>query len=184
MVVCTPDNFKIALSKDRKRGRRTTTQGLVENTSLFQAGDPRYQFPSLRLERVHVPLIRLSLNYSNTRFSSQLLPPFRPNRNSCLSFPLISLSFYIFLTSNLSSCVVSLRAIFEIIPISFLSLYDHSIDQSINHSIPRFEKRKTNEYVPCSQLMKKRSPSSLISSFNPLQLHTIRTRAFGGISYR
>lgn len=179
MVVCTPDNFKIALSKDRKRGRRTTTQGLVENTSLFQAGDPRYQFPSLRLERVHVPLIRLSLNYSNTRFSSQLLPPFRPNRNSCLSFPLISLSFYIFLTSNLSSCVVSLRAIFEIIPF-FLFM----IIQSINHSISRFEKRKTNEYVPCSQLMKKRSPSSLISSFNPLQLHTIRTRAFGGISYR
>lgn len=146
MVVCTPDNFKIALSKDRKRGRRTTTQGLVENTSLFQAGDPRYQLPSLRLERVHVPLIRLSLNYSNTRFSLQLLPPFRPNRNSCLSFPLISLSFYIFLTSNLSSCVVSLRAVFEIIPISFLSLYDRAFNRSIIRSLDSKRGKQTNTF--------------------------------------
>lgn len=131
MVVCTPDNFKIALSKDRKRGRRTTTQGLVENTSLFQAGDPRYQFPSLRLERVHVPLIRLSLNYSNTRFSC-----FHPSdRIETRAFPFHLYLFYIFLTSNLSSCVVSLRAIFEIIPISFLSLYDRAFNRSIIQSL-------------------------------------------------
>lgn len=144
MVVCTPDNFKIALSKDRKRGRRTTTQGLVENTSLFQAGDPRYQFPSLRLERVHVPLIRLSLNYSNTRFSSQLLPPFRPNRNSCLSFPLISLLYL----SNFKFIELRrlLRAIFEIIPISFLSLYDRAFNRSIIQSLDSKRGKQTNTF--------------------------------------
>lgn len=147
MVVCTPDNFKIALSKDRKRGRRTTTQGLVENTSLFQAGDPRYQFPSLRLERVHVPLIRLSLNYSNTRFSSQLLPPFRPNRNSCLSFPLISLSFYIFLTSNLSSCVVSCAQFLKLfLSPFFLFMIIQSINRSIIQSLDSKRGKQTNTF--------------------------------------
>lgn len=143
MVVCTPDNFKIALSKDRKRGRRTTTQGLVENTSLFQAGDPRYQFPSLRLERVHVPLIRLSLNYSNTRFSSQLLPPFRPNRNSCLSFPLISLLYL----SNFK--FIELRRFFArnfwnysyLLSFSLWS-FNRSIDQSFNPSIRKEENKR------------------------------------------